>query len=140
MAPLKKEKSMRKLFELSEQEVALLDRVKKEQELGSEVAALRYILCRYQEQEDQKELIKEAIQTYEAEAKGFHERLKWSSTMAERNTTMLLDVANTFLFQQGIEDCIPVEDIESPVLARSRDILKRKLAHFKQQKDNRRKG
>ena len=47
---------------------------------------------------------------------------------------MLLDVANTFLFQQGIEDCIPVEDIESPVLARSRDILKRKLAHFKQQR------
>lgn len=131
---------MRKLFDLSDTEIELLNKVKQERDLGSEVAALRYILRRYQEQQDQMTLIREAISVYETEMKGFHDRIKWASTVSERNTTMLLDVANTIMFQQGIEDCIPVDDIESPVLARSREILKKKLAHFKQQKDNRKKG
>lgn len=105
------------------------------------MAALRYILKSYEEKEDKRKLIEEAISVYETEMKGFHERLKWSTTMSERNTIMLLDAVNTILFSQGVDNCIPIEDIEHPVLARSREILKKKLAHFKQQKDDRkRKG
>lgn len=132
---------MKKIFDLSEEEVALLDKVKEEKKLISQVAALRYILKSYEEKEDKRKLIEEAISVYETEVKGFHDRLKWSTTMAERNTIMILDVLNTMLFHEGIENCILVEDIENPVVARSREIMKKKLAHFKQQKDNRkRKG
>lgn len=129
---------MKKMFDLSRQEIELIEKVKEEQNLGSQVAALRYILAAYVEREDRKDLIREAIREYESEAKGFHDRLKWASTMAERNTSMLLDVANTMLFHDGIENCIPVEEIENPALIQSREIMKRKLTHFKQQKDNRR--
>ena len=132
---------MKKIFDLSEEEVALLDKVKEEKKLISQVSALRYILKSYEEKEDKRKLIEEAISVYETEMKGFHERLKWSTTMSERNTIMLLDAVNTILFSQGVDNCIPIEDIEHPVLARSREILKKKLAHFKQQKDDRkRKG
>lgn len=132
---------MKKIFDLSEKEIALLDKVKEEKELISQVAALRHILKSYEEKEDKRKLIEEAISVYETEVKGFHDRLKWSTTMAERNTIMILDVLNTMLFHEGIENCILVEDIENPVVARSREIMKKKLAHFKQQKDNRkRKG
>lgn len=121
---------MKKIFDLSEEEVALLDKVKEEKKLISQVAALRYILKSYEEKEDKRKLIEEAISVYETEMKGFHERLKWSTTMSERNTIMLLDAVNTILFSQGVDNCIPIEDIEHPVLARSREILKKKLAHF----------
>lgn len=132
---------MKKIFDLSEKEIALLDKVKEEKELISQVAALRHILKSYEEKEDKRKLIEEAISVYETEVKGFHDRVKWSTTMAERNTIMILDVLNTMLFHEGIENCILVEDIENPVVARSREIMKKKLAHFKQQKDNRkRKG
>ena len=67
---------MKKIFDLSEEEVALLDKVKEEKKLISQVAALRYILKSYEEKEDKRKLIEEAISVYETEMKGFHERLK----------------------------------------------------------------
>lgn len=59
--------------------------------------------------------------------------------MAEQNTIILLDVMNTILEQEfpEIDSLIPVDVYESPVIAESRSIIKKKIQHFKQRKDYR---
>ena len=46
---------MKKLFDLSEEEVQLLNEVKEKENLGSEVAALRHIISVYKEKIEQEE-------------------------------------------------------------------------------------
>lgn len=75
------------------------------------------------------------------EKRAYHERLRWATTVAEQNSIVILDILNTLLLKNytEIEEVIPVDTFESPIITESKEIIRRKIHHFKEQKDNRKR-
>lgn len=134
---------VRKIFNLKQKEMDILEKIRIEHGFKSDTAALHFMFDRYRELVDQKKLlemvVEEALKQYEEKCIGLHERLRWATRVAEQNSIMLLDAVNTILINNEIEDCVPVELIESPVIQESRRAMKEKIAYFKQKRDHRRK-
>lgn len=130
----------RKIFNLRDDECDFLQNLMKEKGFKSEVAALHFIFDEYKQLADQEVLIERAIKKHEEDNIGLHERLRWSTRTAEQNSIIMVDILNTLLFHEGITECILTDVVESPVIGTSRKQMKDKIAHFKQQKDNREKN
>lgn len=128
---------IRKTYNMKDTEIIFLEQIRQEQKLGSEIAALHFVLKEYQTLREEEILISKAIKKHEEENIGLHERLRWSTRTSEQNTITILDILNTILLKNNITECVPVDVIESPVIATSKKQMKEKLAYFKQQKDDR---
>lgn len=114
-----------KQYRLEKDDIQIINNLKEEKELSSEVEALRYII------RDWKKRQQKEIGTQNAILRSMEEK-----------QDILLDVVNTLLIREGIEICQPVSFRESPVIKKSREYRKIKLGHLKQSKDwqNRKKG
>lgn len=130
-----------KHFEISDERIEILNQVKVDNNLKTDVAAINFLLDSYQKerekQEENKMLAELFVKTFTDSFHPFMERIRWATKTAEMNSMFLLDAVNTILLNQNISDCVPVETYMSPVIAASQEIYKEKLAYFKQQKDNR---
>ena len=122
-----------------QEDMNVILKVKQEQNFRSEKKALQYIIKKYQEQEETEHLLLNIYEKIQEQRKPYEDRIKWAATVAEQNTIILLDVMNTILEQEfpEIDSLIPVDVYESPVIAESRSIIKKKIQHFKQRKDYR---
>lgn len=128
---------MNKHFELSEDELNIILMVKEEQGFRSEKKALQYILDQYKKDRELEYILLETYRKIEENQKAYRERLKWATTVAEQNSIILLDILNTLLLKKysDVEELIPVDTFESPILTESKEIIKRKIHHFKEEKD-----
>lgn len=135
----KENQKVQKHFLLEQKELGILMRVKQEKGFSSETMTLKYILNEYDRMCDMETFIKNAFHSVLHDKKQYTERLKWAATTAEQNSQIIVDVLNTLLLKQfkDIEDVIPVDVFEAPVIAESRENIKQKIHHFKQQKDER---
>lgn len=133
---------MNKHFDLSEDELNIILQVKEEQNLKSEKKALIYILQQYKKNQDLENSLINAYRKIEEEKRAYNERLRWATTIAEQNSIVLLDILNTLLlkYYPELEEVIPVDTFESPIITESKEIIKRKIHHFKEQKDNRKRN
>lgn len=130
-------KVVKRTYNMQQEKLDLIDRVKEEQGFKTATAALHYIMDKYEELSDEEKMIEGAIRQYEKKCVGLHERLRWATRVAEQNSIVILDVLNTILIRQDINECVPVDIVESPVISASREIMMGKIAHFKQKKDHR---
>lgn len=125
-----------KIFDLTEEEELLIQSVKKENNLSSEVAALRLILSFYRDSIDnmnKEERLAERI--YEL-MKNDLVRLRLSARTTEENTAILVDAINTMMFQSD-DGVVLVDNVESELVEKSRENHRNKIAAYKQRKDNR---
>ena len=125
-----------KIFDLTEEEELLIQSVKKENNLSSEVAALRLILSFYRDSIDnmnKEEQLAERI--YELMKNDFV-RLRLSARTTEENTAILVDAINTMMFQSD-DGVVLVDNVESELVEKSRENHRNKIAAYKQRKDNR---
>lgn len=132
-----------KHFKLSDERLEILNQVKKNNKLKTDVAAINYLLDEYknekEKQNEKNELAETFIQMYEKKFFSYMERLKWATKTSEKNTIIMLDILNTVLIKYNIKECVPTDTYVSPAIATSQEIYKKKLIHFKQEKDNRNK-
>lgn len=128
---------VKRTYNMEQEKLDLIDRVKEEQGFKTATAALHYIMDKYVELSDEEKMLENAIQRYEEKCVGLHERLRWATRVAEQNSIVTLDILNTMLIRQDVSECIPVDIVESPVITTSREVMKKKIAHFKQKKDHR---
>lgn len=138
------EQKEKKHFNLDQETIQIIQRVKEEQGFKSEVKALTYIVKKYEEQKKMSlsdadvEIIADAVVSkYNDTYYKFLERLRWATQTAEQNSIVTKDVLNTFLIKQGIEHCVLSDVTPSPVITTSMDYQKNKIEHFKQKKDDR---
>lgn len=125
---------MVKCVELSDEAIEIVNRAKEENALPSFRMALEHVIKRYLENQ-----IPQIVHAVLEELSKNHlsiERLRWSTQTAEQNSIFILDALNTILQTGDYCFCIPVSDNESPVITASKEELRRKLAHFKQQADD----
>ena len=131
----------RKNFRLTTEHIDFIDKVKMDNGLKTENAAMIFILEEYARRVEQSksnqelaELVSKQIQSDNSK---ILERLKWATETSEKNSIYILDCINTMLFNQNIYDCTTVDFMESPVIKVSRETYKEKLDHFKQAKEDR---
>ena len=116
---------VKKLFSLSEAELDLLKVVKGQNTfLENDSDTLRYILKQYQELVAENEELRRAAS---------------GSSNVESVVLEMLDGVNTLLIAKELETCCLVDRYESPVLTKSREYHKQKLAKMKQRKDHKQK-
>ena len=116
---------VKKLFSLSEAELDLLKVVKGQNTfLENDSDTLRYILKQYQELVAENEELRRAAS---------------GSSNVESVVLEMLDGVNTLLIANELETCCLVDRYESPVLTKSREDHKQKLAKMKQRKDHKQK-
>lgn len=125
---------MQKKFDLNENEIRLIQSVKEKMGVKTDVAALRYIFQEFEKMQDNyTQLIADLVTE---KFRNDIVRIRLASRSTEKNTAMLLDAVNTILFFHDLEDCIPLDTIESPVLEISEELYKEKLANYKQKTDH----
>ena len=116
----------RKTYQITDQNIALIEAVKKEHpELKSDSAAMRFILTEYEREQKRN--------TTEAEIK----LIRIIQKEMEDKVNRLYDAVNTILIKNKEEVCFPASYTESPVYKKSREYQKEMLAALKQRKDYR---
>lgn len=132
---------MYKYYDITDENVEFLKMLKKQENLKSEKAAINYVIENFRKRYEngtEEEQIAEAVlnKINEGYGRGLSNLLK-SAKLTEETTQIILDIANTLLFSQGIENCILTDKMASPVVELSRTYYKHKISDAKQKKDNR---
>lgn len=132
---------MYKYYDITDENVEFLKMLKKQEKLKSEKAAINYVIENFRKRYEngtEEERIAEAVfnKINEGYGRGLANLLK-SAKLTEETTQIILDIANTLLFSQGIENCILTDKMASPVVELSRTYYKHKISDAKQKKDNR---
>ena len=123
-----------KCIHLSEEDVTLLNSIKKKYGFKSDGQTVSYLIHKHEQgfEELAVAVRKELEENYLPK-----ERIRWGVQTAEQNTIMMMDVLNTLLWLFNAKKCYRVGEITHPVIKESKDELKKKIAHFKQKSDER---
>ena len=123
-----------KCIHLSEEDVTLLNSIKKKYGFKSDGQTVSYLIHKHEQgfEELAVAVRKELEENYLPK-----ERIRWGVQTAEQNTIMMMDVLNTLLWLVNAKNCYRVGEITHPVIKESKDELKKKIAHFKQKSDER---
>lgn len=116
---------MKKIFNLEQEHVQILEKVKEEFAFTTEAQALRYILTTYSSMKGRLDSIERILAAVLAVEKGMEEK-----------TDILYDAVNTLLIDQNVQVCKPVALLESDVYAASKRYRRDRMAELKQRKDN----
>jgi len=123
-----------KCIHLSEEDVTLLNAIKKKYGFKSDGQTVSYLIHKHEQgfEELAVAVRKELEENYLPK-----ERIRWGVQTAEQNTIMMMDVLNTLLWIFNAKKCYRVGEITHPVIKESKDELKKMIAHFKQKSDER---
>lgn len=130
---------MKKIFNLSQAELELLESLKNEFGYRTDIEALRHIFRSYKEKQSQEDFARLIADRVEEKFRNDFVRIRLASRTTEENTAILLDVANTVINKEKIDNCILVDVFEDPLIETSREHYREKIAYYKQLKDNRKK-
>lgn len=134
------EKKTPKYFRLTQEELNVIQEVKEKYGYKKEVEALSHIIKEYQEKEKDREraaiIAEEILKLFSVQYKDYWKRLYFSSRFADKNTTMILDILNTIMVQEGYEECIPIDIYSSSVIEGAKEHMKKKILKRKQCNDN----
>lgn len=136
----------KKHFNLEEDVIEIIQRVKKEQGFKTEVKALSYIVREYDSRREDvisdeaaSKLADVFLAKYNEQYYKYMDRIRWAIQTAETNSIIAKDVLNTMLINQGISHCVLTDVSTSPVIETSLEWQKNKVEHFKQQKEDRKR-
>lgn len=128
----------KKLMNFTDEEINIIAKIKEEQNIKTDIDAVRYALELYQKVNGNMEtLAQEIVKVFLDSNYKRMDRMYWAVTTAEKNTSILLDIMNTKLIKENMTECIPVDVIEAKPITVSKEVLADKINHFKQKKDGR---
>lgn len=119
---------------LSEEDIALLQSIKKENNFKSDGQTVSFLLQKYANESNEL-----AVSVREELEKNYlpKDRIRWGVKTAEENSILILDALNSLLWSLKINSSYRFEEIPHPILKESQDEIKRKIAYFKQKSDER---
>lgn len=134
-----------KLFNLNENAVEIICRVKKEKNLSTETAALEYIINEYDEWNDKKiDILADTfLKRFEEKYKNAIVRLRLGTTATDKNVQVMIELLNTIIAYNFSQDVLqPTSTSKTEMLKQAENEVKEKIARYKEVKDNnnRKKG
>lgn len=133
---------MYKYYEISDENVDFIKRIKAEKNFTSEKTAINYIIdgfrnhYRGSENTYQDELAAAIINKFNEQYGQSMTRLLSSMIKSEEMLQTVQDAMNTMLMREGIETCVLTDVMPSPVIERSKEYYKHRLSEAKQRRDN----
>lgn len=123
----------KKTYRISEEAVAILSSLKKEQSLKSDAAAIEFALRYYSERSNREA---EAIRLAEQILREPMVISAAASRSADQKLDIILDAINVILIERGYRKYYPADQYPSQIIEKSKEKQKEKLARAKQLKDD----
>lgn len=123
----------KKTYRISEETVAILSSLKKEQSLKSDAAAIEFALRYYSERSNREA---EAIRLAEQILREPMVISAAASRSADQKLDIILDAINVILIERGYRKYYPADQYPSQIIEKSKEKQKEKLARAKQLKDD----
>lgn len=121
-----------KCIHLSEEDVRILNSIKKKYGFKSDGQTVSYLIHKHEQgYEDLAVAVRKELEDNYLPK----ERIRWGVQTAEQNTIVMMDVLNSLLWMLNAKNCYRVGEITHPVIKESKDELKKMIAHFKQKSD-----
>lgn len=115
---------MRKNYDLSEEVILYLQEIKQKNSLNSETKALEKIVRDHKMRADGRD---------EEELK----KIRLGVNRIDRSLQVIIEVLNSQLVSDDLKTIFPTDIIKNPILEEAEKIVKDRIAHQKQKKDNR---
>lgn len=129
---------MKKHYDLDKKSVEIIHEYMEKYSIKSEVNAVKFIINDYKEKDEAREKMIDIIsEKIKEELKTDLTRLRLGVRTAERNSIILKDIANTFLYKENYSYLMPATGKEKhKVLIEAEKHLNEIISHAKQVKDN----
>lgn len=129
---------MKKHYDLDKKSVEIIHEYMEKYSIKSEVNAVKFIINDYKEKDEAREKMIDIIsEKIKEELKNDLTRLRLGVRTAERNSIILKDIANTFLYKENYSYLMPATGKEKhKVLMEAEKHLNEIISHAKQVKDN----
>ena len=129
---------MKKHYDLDKKSVEIIHEYMEKYSIKSEVNAVKFIINDYKEKDEAREKMIDIIsEKIKEEIKNDLTRLRLGVRTAERNSIILKDIANTFLYKENYSYLMPATGKEKhKVLIEAEKHLNEIISHAKQVKDN----
>lgn len=129
---------MKKHYDLDKKSVEIIHEYMEKYSIKSEVNAVKFIINDYKEKDEVREKMIDIIsEKIKEELKNDLTRLRLGVRTAERNSIILKDIANTFLYKENYSYLMPATGKEKhKVLIEAEKHLNEIISHAKQVKDN----
>lgn len=129
---------MKKHYDLDKKSVEIIYEYMEKYSIKSEVNAVKFIINDYKEKDEAREKMIDIIsEKIKEELKNDLTRLRLGVRTAERNSIILKDIANTFLYKENYSYLMPATGKEKhKVLLEAEKHLNEIISHAKQVKDN----
>ena len=118
------------------------EQIKRERGLGSVSAAIDMIIAEHKERESgQADIISDKIiDKLEEKYKNMFTRMRLGISTADVNSQVLLEIMNSVILNTDMDRMYDTEILESDIVKESREIVKNRIARYKQIKDNKAKN
>ncbi|XCP83606.1 hypothetical protein ABXS75_10975 [Roseburia hominis] len=121
---------MKKIFNLPEHDIAIIQRVKQEKGYHSEVQALVHILETYQDDREKEKLERDIYAQVNKELREVFSSLVIGNRQIEKNTNALVDYINSYMILKPEKSlkCIPASLTKSEFIKKSEEVHRSRIA------------
>lgn len=126
-----------KTYRLSENSLSYLEKVAKEFGLTNTAALEKIIRDHESMYRDQgKQIATQVVNQIEEKYANMFTRIRLATTMSDRNIEIILELLNTIIISQKITTAYTSEMAKSFVWQECEEVVKERIARYKQKRDN----
>ena len=121
-----------KPFRLSEESIEYIIKVKEENHLSSQTAALEQIILEHKQNPKHTELINQISDEVEMRFKDVLTGIRLSSRFTDKNVQILLEMLNTLCIEKGLENVYLTNVVPSGVYEESKKVVEDRIKSYRE--------
>lgn len=116
-----------------------IDYVKKEHNLRSLSQAVDYIVQQERKNDNVDVLADRILEKLKDKYENMFTRIRLGVNTADKNSQIMIEILNSMIYSLGVNQCYDTDIIKTDVVRDSENIIKNRIAHYKQIKDSKSK-
>lgn len=134
-----KDKKVKLDITISQSTREYIDYVKKEHNLRSLSQAVDYIVQKERENDNVDVLADRILEKLKDKYENMFTRIRLGVNTADKNSQIMIEILNSMIYSLGVNQCYDTDIIKTDVVRDSENIIKNRIAHYKQIKDSKSK-
>lgn len=134
-----KDKKVKLDITISQSTREYIDYVKKEHNLRSLSQAVDYIVQQERKNDNVDVLADRILEKLKDKYENMFTRIRLGVNTADKNSQIMIEILNSMIYSLGVNQCYDTDIIKTDVVRDSENIIKNRIAHYKQIKDSKTK-
>ena len=134
-----KDKKVKLDITISQSTREYIDYVKKEHNLRSLSQAVDYIVQQERKNDNVDVLADRILEKLKDKYENMFTRSRLGVNTADKNSQIMIEILNSMIYSLGVNQCYDTDIIKTDVVRDSENIIKNRIAHYKQIKDSKSK-